>query len=216
MSTTTIPRSKTKRPPAFAITSLPMKTFTVNAYHRLIESGALTTSDRMELLNGLLVYKMPQNAPHASTILKLEELLWRRLPKGLIPWSQKPITLTDLQSEPEPDIAIVPGPSSRYESRKPTANDISLIIEVSDTTLALDSGEKKETYAAAGIPEYWIINLPHRRVEVYSAPKSGRQPDYRTVLHYRHGHLIPLAFGDVVVEPIVVAELLPASPRRSR
>ena len=216
MSLTSIRRPKSKRVPAFAVTSLPMKTFTLDAYHRLIGSGALTTSDRMELLNGLLVYKMPQNSPHASTALKLESLGWRRLPSQLMPWCQKPITISDSDSEPEPDLAIVPAPGTRYETKKPVPSEIALLIEISDTTLALDSGEKKETYAAAGIPVYWIVNLVDRRIEVYSSPKSGKHPDYRDVSHYRPGQVVAATMMGIAIEPIAVNDILPAPVRRPR
>src|SRR4051812_12686815 len=146
----------------------PVKRWTVAEYHELIRLGVLKQDDPYELIEGWLVTKMTKNPPHESTIDLLNELLTEMLPK---PWRcriQSSITLAD--GEPEPDLVVVPGPASRYRSRHPGSADVALVIEVSDSTLARDRGMKLRTYARAGIAHYWIVDLEHSQIDVFSSP----------------------------------------------
>jgi Uma2 family endonuclease len=157
---------------------LPMHRFSVEQYHRMIETGVLTENDRVELVEGWIVEKMPQKPPHASTGSVLEEKLAPKLPKGWIIRGQRPITLED--SEPEPDLAIVRGPQQRYRTAHPTPADIAALIEVSDSSVDFDRDVKGPTYARAGIAVYWIVNLVELQVEVYSEPSLGTAAKYQT------------------------------------
>lgn len=105
----------------------------VEAYHRLIREGTLNEDDRVELLDGLLVAKMPTNPSHRIATRKTRVALERLLPAGWYADEQKPITLTT--SEPEPDVAVVRGDTSDYQDRHPGPRDVSLAVEVSDATL---------------------------------------------------------------------------------
>ncbi|MBI3409119.1 MAG: Uma2 family endonuclease [Planctomycetes bacterium] len=182
--------------------------FTVPEYHKMIEIGMLTENDNLELLEGYLVYKLPRNPPHDRVIQRANRLSMRLLPTGWDLRIQSAVTLLD--SEPEPDIAIVRGDDSNYEHRHPNPADIGLVIEVSDSTLAGDRGDKSRIYARAQIVCYWIINLVDRQVEVYTqpsgpvvAPAFGKQTTFHT------GNGVPFLLDGTLVATIPVQDLLP-------
>ena len=155
---------------------LPMHRFTVEQYHEMIRTGILTENDRVELLEGWIVDKMPQHPAHAGTISILARYLRELLPARWIVRIQSPVTLGD--SEPEPDLAVAVGPEERYRGAHPDAADLAMVVEVSDTTLTEDRTRKHRVYAASRIPVYWIVNLPELAVEVYTRPRAGRSPRY--------------------------------------
>jgi Uma2 family endonuclease len=105
-----------------------------------------------------------------------------------------PITLQ--QSEPEPDMAIVRLPESRYDERHPGAEDIFWLIEISDTTLSIDLNKKKQIYAAAGINEYWVMNVNANSLTVFCQPTGN---DYALKYEMSQGELVPLAFPEIAV-----------------
>ena len=122
--------------------------------------------------------------------------------------AQESVTL--LGSEFEPDIAIVRGTARDYVDENPGAANLALVVEISDSTLARDQGFKKDIYAKAGIPAYWIINLVERRVEVYTNPGGvADKPDYRERRDYTEADDVPLVIGGEEVARIPVRELLP-------
>ncbi len=176
----------------------------VKDYHEMIEAGILTPDDKVELIDGYLVKKMPQNTPHSSTIMRLTKILTRALPTDWNARIQLPITLAN--SEPEPDAALIRGDDRSFDNRHPEAADFGIVIEVADSTLAFDRGIKLELYAEAGIPEYWIVNLVDSCVEVYSQPQ-GTTYTYRT--NYTTGQSVPLVLDGQTITAIPVADLLP-------
>lgn len=162
----------------------------------MVELG-LFQDERVELLRGVLVTMSPQYAPHASTVQALTELLAEQLRKRFGLRVQLPLALSE-DSEPEPDVAIVP--RGNYATEHPTT--ALLVIEVSDSSLDKDR-KKAAIYARADIPEYWIVNLEGRTVEVYSSPDGDRYAEVRRV---SAGELRPAAILDVA---IALAEILP-------
>jgi Uma2 family endonuclease len=182
--------------------------FSVPEYHKLIEIGLLTENDHLELLEGYLVLKMPRNPPHDRTIQRMNRRLMPALPAGWDLRIQSAITLVD--SEPEPDIAIVKGDDSNYQTTHPTPADIGAAIEVADTTLAGDRADKGRIYARAGIPVYWIVNLVDRQIEVYEQPQSSAAvPEYAKQTIYHLGDTIPLVLNGASAAAFAVQELLP-------
>jgi Uma2 family endonuclease len=179
----------------------------VEQYHRMIEAGVFTTDDRLELLEGLLVAKMPQNTPHVATIGRLQRRLGRLLPDDWLLEVQGPIVCRD--SEPEPDFAILEGPEEKYDTRKPAARDVRLLIEVSDTSLGQDQGLKLQLYARHRIPVYWIVNLVDRRIEVYTEPRGGRSPGYRNRHDYTPGDSSPVVLDGETIGSLAVRDILP-------
>ena len=141
----------------------------VETYHQLIETGAFHPEEKVELIHGLLIKKMPKKPAHAKATQKLMILLGMLigLDQGWFLSIQDPITLTD--SEPEPDIAVVRGSPDEIKGH-PTGKDIDLIIEISDSSLDYDSTVKKRLYGLNNIPEYWIVNLTKQQIERYTDP----------------------------------------------
>src|SRR5262245_16121885 len=110
-----------------------MRRFNVDEYHRLIDLGILTENDPVELLEGWLWYKMPGDPSHAAHVEITRRTLESVLPAAWWVRDQKAITLSD--SEPEPDLAVVPAPPGRYEDHHPGPSEIALLVEVANTTL---------------------------------------------------------------------------------
>lgn len=181
---------------------------TVDQYHEMIRNNTLTEDDAVELLDGYLVNKMPQNTRHGSTVDRLGEDLVRLKPTGWRVRIQLPVTLGT--SEPEPDAVVVRGDRRTFDSRHPASTDFGLLIEVADSSLALDRGPKQQIYARSGIPEYWIINIPERRVEVYTNPDpAANPPAYAARTDYGIADAVPIVLDGVTVGTIPVADLIP-------
>ncbi len=180
--------------------------FSVEEYHQFGEAGILTPESRVELIDGWIVEKPVQKPPHARCLARLQKMMPRLIPTTCEFQSQLPITLAT--SEPEPDMVVVRGPAERYDDSHPGPQDVLLVIEVSDTTLPLDQGPKRLLYAAARLSVYWIINIPDNRVEVYTNPRGGRNPTYRTRTDFERGARIPLILKGKIVAEIAVDELL--------
>ena len=176
----------------------------VQDYHDMIEAGILTPEDKVELIDGYLVKKMPQNSPHSSTVRRLSNLLARMMPAGWLHSGQLPITLAS--SEPEPDAALVRGDDRSFDTHHPEPADFGIVIEVADSTLAFDRGIKLELYAEAHIPEYWIVNLVENQVEVYTQPQGTA---YTTRTDYTTGQSVPLVLDGAALGSLAVADLLP-------
>jgi len=198
-------------PPVESVAAIPndlILRLSIEQYHAIIQAGILTDDDSVELLEGWLVFKMPKNPPHRVTTRLVRTALENILPSGWYVDSQEPITLSN--SEPEPDIVVVRGDTRQYLDRHPGAEDIALIIEVSDTTLQRDRTVKKGIYARAGISIYWIVNLVEEQVEVYSQPLvEVEQPDYSQRLDFGRSAVIPIIIEGREIGAIAVDALLP-------
>jgi Uma2 family endonuclease len=176
---------------------------TVAEYHALIDAGALTEDDRVELIRGQLVPKMPIGDSHAACVDRLNRLFNRRTDDTVLVRSQNPVVLAD--SEPEPDLSLVRFRPDYYASGKPTPADTLLVIEVADTSLERDRDEKGPIYAENGIPEYWIVDLNSDTVLVHRGPRPDGAWGQVTT-HSRGDTLTVAALPGVAV---AVADLLP-------
>jgi Uma2 family endonuclease len=176
-------------------------------YDRLIELG-MFVGERLELLDGLLVVREPQGSPHAAVVTHLGRVLSTAFGAGWHVRLQAPLALDD-DSEPEPDVAIVAGAALDYVAGHPST--AALIVEVADSSLRLDRRVKAELYAQALQPEYWIVNLADRVLEVHREPE--RVPDGAVRARYRRvDTLSPPATVTPLTAPdatIPVADLLP-------
>jgi len=180
---------------------------TVEKYHEMIRNNTLTTDDHIELLDGYLVNKMPQNTPHGSTVQRLNKRLLQIVPGGWEVRCQLPFTTPE--SEPEPDFAVVRGNDRSFDSHHPGAADFGIVIEVSDSSLALDRRLKLHLYARAGIPIYWIINIPERLIEVYTNPDSNANPPiYLARVDYAITDGVPIVLDGVTVATLPVADII--------
>jgi Uma2 family endonuclease len=188
-------------PPPF-----PIARFSVEQYHRMIESGAFTEDDRVELIEGWVVRKMAKGPAHEYSTGECEELLRERLPAGWHVRNQAPITLSN--SEPEPDLAVARGTRADFRSRHPRGGDLALIVEISDTTFDTDR-LKGVTYGAAGIRVYWLVNLRERCVEVYTQPTGIGATGYAGCEVLAEGEELRLVIDDEDCGGIAVTSLLP-------
>ena len=148
----------------------------VEQYHAMGEAGILTTDDRVELLDGVLVGKPMQGPTHVEVVEELYEACRSRCPNDGYVRQEKPVTLAE--SEPEPDIAVAKGRRQDYRGRHPSGGDCLLVIEVSDSTLGRDLF-KADAYASGGVPQYWIVDLAGGRLIVHSQPTAD---GYRSVV----------------------------------
>jgi Uma2 family endonuclease len=176
----------------------------VNEYDRMVEAGVFGEA-RIELIQGLLVKKMPKKTPHVIATKLLNHHLMRIVPTGWHISKEDPIRIPDYD-EPEPDLALVKGEPRDYGTGHPGPDKVALLIEVSESTLAIDRGEKLAAYAVGGIPVYWIVNLVDRRVEVYSSPGPA---GYQSHTDFTPGMEIPVIIAGVECGRIAVNEILP-------
>jgi len=162
-----------------AAPAVQIKRWTRLEYDRMAEAGIFSQDDRVQLIDGDVVTMTPQNSPHASAIGKTERALERLFGMNVWVRVQMPL-IVDPDSEPEPDLVVVPGTPYDYRDEHPRS--ALLAVEVSDTTLALDRDRKRAIYARAGIQEYWIVNLAERCLEVYRDPAAapGQASVYRS------------------------------------
>jgi Uma2 family endonuclease len=184
----------------------PIARFTVEQYHCMIESGAFTEDSRLELIEGWVVQQMAKGPAHEYAVGRGEDLLRELVPLGLHVRNQAPVTLT--RSEPEPDLAIVRGDREEYRQHHPRADDIKLVIEVSDTTLETDR-LKGRMYGSAGIAAYWIVNLVDRCVEVHVSPDVTSDSGYAARTVFGPTDAIPLVLDSDRYGEVPVAALLP-------
>ncbi|MEQ8810689.1 MAG: Uma2 family endonuclease [Imperialibacter sp.] len=145
----------------------------VDEYYKMAEVGILKPEDRVELINGEIYEMSPIGNKHYSAVNKASNFLKEVLLKSVIVSVQNPIRINE-GNEPEPDICLLKPRNDFYVNQFPGPNDALLIIEVADSSLQFDREVKSVTYALAGIPVYWIINLKENVLEVYSDPGKGR------------------------------------------
>jgi Uma2 family endonuclease len=168
--------------------------WTVDDYHRMVEAGIL--DDRpVELLNGEIIEMSPEGTPHANRSTKGANYLRQLLGDRAEIREGKPITLSD-RSEPEPDIAIVQPLDEEYDHHHPYPENIFWLIEFSNSSLEKDLEVKRKAYAAAGIPEYWVVNLRQMELVVLRALHAE---DYQEEATLTEGTIQPVAFPDVTV-----------------
>lgn len=180
------------------------KRWTRVEYDRLIDKGVFGPSDRIELLGGVLVVREPQGGPHAMGIRMVEEALRGVFAAGWDVRVQLPVALDD-DSEPEPDIAVVPGRRRDYTRGHP-ARPV-LLVEVADSSLELDRTEKASLYARARIADYWLVNLLEEVLEVRRDPVADTAAAYG----WRYSSTVTLRPGDAVTPLALPRSAIPAS-----
>jgi Uma2 family endonuclease len=175
-------------------------------YAALFECGVLREDERVELLGGVIVAMPPPNPPHDSGTTRLNRALMRAVGERAVVRPQCSL-LVGHWSVPQPDFAVVPGVPEDYDAAHPRT--ALLVVEVSDTSLQQDRLSKSRIYAAGAIPEYWILNLRDRVLEVMRDPDPARGV-YRDVRTLGAGDAT-----DIAALPrtrIAVAELIPQLP----
>lgn len=169
--------------------------WTLEDYHRMIDAGILDDR-RVELLNGEIIEMSPEGIPHAGLSSDGADYLRELLGSRVKVREGNPITLPN-DSEPEPDIAVVQPLGDVYsEDHHPYPENIFLLIEFSNSSLARDLEIKARTYAEAGIQDYWVINLKARELIVFRSPL---QTSYQSLQTLTQGSIAPIAFPDISV-----------------
>lgn len=169
--------------------------WTIDDYHRMINAGILDDR-RVELLNGVIVDMAPEGTAHTYFSDRFANQLRNRLGGRAQIREARPITISK-DSEPEPDIAVVEPLDDVYLDHHPYPENCFLLIEYSDSSLAKDLEDKSRIYAAAGIQDYWVVNLRDRQLVVLRSP-VGNEYEHQEVL--TSGTISPLAFPDVSCE----------------
>ncbi|MCY7334951.1 MAG: Uma2 family endonuclease [Chamaesiphon sp.] len=168
--------------------------WSLNDYHQMIESGLLAERS-LELINGEIIEMSPEGIAHSfycrGTAKYLRSLLGNRAEIS----EAHPITLPN-DSEPEPDIAIVRTPDTLYQTRHPFPEDIFWLIEIANTTL-VKLGVKRDLYAFAGIPEYWVMNLQTLELVVF---RDLIDNEYRSEICLSSGTISSLAFPEIPID----------------
>lgn len=169
--------------------------FTVQQYELMLEAGVFAESDRLELINGEIRVMSPIGRKHAVCVAKATKNFERKLGDRTIIWAQNPILLSNY-FQPRPDLAILKLRDDFYAEALPTPDDILLLIEVADSTIAYDRDVKSSLYAANGVPEMWLFDVNKRVVEGYSQPSAS---GYKRMQRYdKNDTLVMVAFPDIV------------------
>lgn len=180
---------------------------TVAQFDRMVRDGTLGEDEAVELLNGVLVNAMPKNPMHRVALRKTVLALEKIIPDGWHVAKEESMTVGP-GCKWEPDAAVLRAELEFDASRDATVADCALVVEVADASLARDRGEKLAGYARAGLPAYWVVNLPGGRVEVFADPDqaAGR---YRDQASLGPGDLAAVVIEGREVGRIAVLDLLP-------
>lgn len=182
--------------------------FSVDDFYRMIELDIFPRESRVGLWNGRIYEKMAKTQAHAVSGNKVNISLMNALPRGWFVGGENPVTVAP-DKAPLPDLIVLRGMPDDYLDRRPGAADVGLIVELSLSSLKVDTGPKLAAYASAGIPAYWVLNLKEGVIHVYSdpIPPEGRFASMATV--GRDGSIL-LNLDGAPVGPIAASDLLPA------
>ena len=183
--------------------NLKLRQITVKEYDAMIENGVFDQNDQIELLNGVIIEKMPKGTKHATLNDIIATHLIQKLGDKVCVKNQNPIWLDEF-SEPEPDIVLADLPFEKYFDKHPTPDEIFLILEISDSTLGYDRNAKGAAYARAGIRQYILLNVQEKTLEDYREPGAGGYGSKQT---HRAGQKFNLvAFPEISLQ---VGDFLP-------
>jgi Uma2 family endonuclease len=167
--------------------TMPRYRFTIADYELMGQAGILTEDDHVELIEGEIVKMSPIGPRHLNCVMLLTRLLVRQVSDDILVGVQNPIRLPG-DSQPEPDLSLIR--ADRDRSVVPGISDVLVVIEVSDSTLAYDRDVKFPLYAAAGIPEAWLVDLAAGRIERHTEPGAT---GYRAIIRAERGDTIASA-----------------------
>jgi len=179
-----------------ALETAAQRRFTVEEYHRMAETGILGPDERVELVRGVVRRMSPKNRAHVIAVDLICDLLKAALKGRASVYQEAPHAAEEIDSEPEPDVMVCSNPDRKAYGT--TRTKALLLIEVAESSLEYDRGEKGALYAEAGVPEYWVLNLVDREVEVFRDPGEGR---YRSHFRARGADRVsPQPWPDVEIE----------------
>jgi len=169
----------------------------------MAETGVLSPDEGVELIRGVVRAVSPKNRAHVIATRRVFNILVKALEGRASVYKEDPLVMTELDSEPEPDVLVCSNPD--FEAYGTELTTPLLVVEVAGSSLPGDLGDKATLYAEAGIPEYWVVNLLDRALVVFREPRDG---SYRLRSTSPPGaRVTPLSWPDVEVE---VASLFPA------
>ena len=189
------------------LTTMPAPTitkrrFSVKEYYLMADAGILSPRDRVELIDGEIVQMAAMGSYHAGCVNTLNRAFMETLGRRVVVSVQNPVRLSE-RSEPQPDVALLRPHADLYTESHPRPDDVMLIVEVSHSTVEYDRDVKTPLYAAAGIPELWLVNLDEDFIDGLSDPDGA---GYRTLRRYVRGERIaPALLPDAALE---VSEIL--------
>jgi Uma2 family endonuclease len=184
-------RKNREYPLTMSTESVIKKLFTVDEYHRMYDAGILPEEKRFELIRGEIIEMPKPKPPHSGRVNRLTHHFTSRLRDSIVLSVQNPSSIDDM-SEPVPDVSLLKPRSDFYSERHPLPEDVLLVIVISYSTFRFDSKIKAPLYAEAGIREYWILNIPSNRLEVYTLPVLGEYTHHEI---FKYGQTIsPQAF----------------------
>ncbi len=203
------PQTEIPLPPWSTAVYPPRKRWT-RAECQGLESTGLWDRDRFELIDGELISKVPKKRPHSIVFVAVLKWLSGFVDQLFLNL-ESPLDVApgdNPSSEPEPDIAVLAREATEFQSVYPSASDVRLLIEISDSTLAFDLGPKARLYARAGVADFWVFDVRARRIIVHREPKLG---GYANVTAYAEGESVaPLAKPEVVLQVTAAFPLLRA------
>jgi Uma2 family endonuclease len=183
--------------------TLQLRLWTVEEYHKMADAGIFEPGERVELLEGKIIWMAAKGTAHRSAVGRTDYLLKNCLVNRAWVAIQDPVTLNQ-RSEPEPDIAVVKIDPLDYADHHPTPSEIYLIIEVANTSLKLDTETKALAYSQAGIKDYWVLDVVTRELLIFRNPT---EEGYQNKLILAENQIVsPLDFPDL---QILVLDMLP-------
>lgn len=178
--------------------------FTVEEFQRMGESGVFAPDERVELIDGEIIEMTPVGPRHVGVVAHLTRFFHDLLGQDLLLSVQSPIQVG--RSQPVPDVAVLGPREDRYLERLPVPADCRLLVEVGDTSAPVDRNVKRAAYAAAGIPEYWVVDLRTDSVVLHLAPTDG---EYADVQEYGRDQVFA---SPTLGREVRVAEVLGGAP----
>lgn len=176
---------------------------TLDEYERMCEAGVFEPDARVELIRGEIVDMPPSGPEHESIVARLDRIFNRLAGDAALVWPQgNAVRIPGTDSRPQPDITILRWRDDFYREKRPSPEDVILLIEVSETSLKYDRGSKLTLYAEAGIAEYWVVNVKGGVVEVYTDPSEG---EHKSVRRVRRGETLQLPgkLGSITVDDVL-------------
>lgn len=190
--------------PWWAMSELVRYRFSVEEYHLMADAGLFGEDDRVELLDGEVVEMAPIGSRHAACVKWLNAFFTARLGSRVVLGVQDPMGLSE-RSEPQPDLTLLRPRPDYYAAGHPTPADALMVVEVADTTVGSDRGVKMPLYAAGGVAEAWLVDLPAGEVHSFRRPAPA---GYQDITPHGAGDVVaPLAFPEV---GLAVTELFAA------
>lgn len=190
--------------------SVQTKRWTRAEYERMAELGLLAPESHTQLIEGEIFEMAPPGAPHSTAVGLVSDNLRAAFQGTAFHIRVQQPVLIGSDSEPEPDVTVVRGRILDYRKTHPATSDVALVVEVADSSIDLDRRRKARLYGRAGIPEYWIVVLPEKVVEVFAEPGPG---GYRQRRMLRQGDTLrPVVKPDAAIQ---VTSLLPWGTERS-